>query len=257
MSKNAPLPGFESALAELERAPSFFDERGEVSSALRTAVDRYTGARTGRDERRADVACALRMLGSSDREIAAAVKCDVRTIPHLLATAEQSGRIPALKERLSRLSGEVAEDAALLLKRLLARGLDGEVDADLAAMIKATGIPFGIAVEKHQLLTGGATERIEQIAGAAREEEEAWFARIKQARAEVIEVPSDSASIGNDTVCGQFEPPAKARHGGDTVASADPVPAVDLEQPAAGAGQGAGGVASTAPAAEVRLVQVD
>jgi hypothetical protein len=244
------------ALAELTSAPAFFDERGEPTPSLKTAAERYTGSRAVRDEARVDLVAALRLLGASDRQIARTAGCDVRLIPLLLTEAETRGRIPALKERVSRLAGSNAEDSGLLLRELLNRGLNGEVSPELAAMLKSTATVLGITVEKVQLLTGGATERIEQVAAAGRDEAEAWAASIRRAREAAIEaevvVPIDCESAGKPTEQAQIRCEDHLCHGFDTAATPlatapATAPASILTSSSAQAEGGGGGLANLPP----------
>src|SRR5688572_25837044 len=86
---------------EIAHGPAFFDERGKVTSA----VERYTGERLTKDSQRCAFIAALKILRYSDRAIAELLHCDVRSIPLAVAELEKSGAIPALKERLTALTG--------------------------------------------------------------------------------------------------------------------------------------------------------
>jgi hypothetical protein len=139
------------------------------------AVKRYTGSRSTLDEQRLLMVGALRLLGASDREIESACGCTRRTIPVLLAELERAGRVTPLKERLVQIVGDNAERSSLLLKKLMEQAMDGACDMDLAAMLKAVGSVNCFQLEKFQLLTGQATEIVEQRVAADRDEFERWW----------------------------------------------------------------------------------
>jgi len=197
---------------ELASQPALFSEKGEPTGQL---AERFTGARVELDDERCMAACALRLLGASDRELATALHCDVRSIPFLLASAERSGRIPALKERLTTQIGAAAESSAITLTRLLDDAASGGTSIELAAMIKAVGTSAGITTERYLLLTGCATEIVEHRVAAGREEMEAW-ARANAVQIEVEATPIDSKSSAiapNLIITGGFTPDG---HGNDT-----------------------------------------
>ena len=175
---------------ELSSQPRLFSDKGVPEPSLLKVLN---GSRLERDEQRCLAACALRMLHRSDREIAATLHCDVRSIPLLLAAAEKSGRIPALKERLTLLAGANAETANIALGAFLDAATTGKGDLEDAAMIKSLATAAGISTEKYLLLTGSATEIVEHRIGAGREEMEAW------ARQNAIPIePIDSGSNQNE-----------------------------------------------------------
>lgn len=184
------------------------------------ALPEYNGKRSTLDERKLLYVGALRLLGASDRQIEEAAHVTRRTIPVLLAELEKSGRITPLKERLARATGDNAERANIALRALLDRASDGAGDIDLAAMIKAVSTAAGIATEKYLLLTGQATEIVEQRTGAGREEFETWW------KSQVVPVQAsaspatdlDSAGTPHETEgITQADPP---RDGSDTPPSA-------------------------------------
>lgn len=161
---------------------------------------RLTGKRAASDEERNLFAAALRMIGQSDREIAAAVGCARESIPFLLAEAERSARVRPVKERLARLAESLAERSGIALHRLLNRVEDGVETVDLAAMLKATGTVYGIATDKSQLLTGAPTEILELRVGAGRAEIE-QFCRQNSLPIEATVTAIDSASATKPTEC--------------------------------------------------------
>ncbi len=171
---------------ELSKQPALFSSLGEPTAAL----DRYTGARVANDNDRCLMAAALRLLQASDREIAAAVKCDVRSIPLMLRAAERTGRIPALKDRLVTLVGANAESSSIALQRLLDDSIHFGPTDERAGMIKAVATALGITTEKYLLLTGSATEILEVRVATGREDMEAWA----KANAIPVEVSIDLES---------------------------------------------------------------
>lgn len=173
---------------EIVQGPAFFDSKGQVTDA----VVRYTGGRTTRDPERVAFVGALKLLNYSDRQIAALAKCDVRSISVMVEDLERTGRIPALKERLIGIVGRNAEQTGILVDQLVSEALAGDRTLELSAMLKAAGQVADKLVEKNQLLTGAATERIETVNAAATEEREAWF----RANAIPIEAAVDSESSG-------------------------------------------------------------
>jgi hypothetical protein len=200
-------------------------------------VTRYTGDRTTRDPERVAFVGALKLLNYSDRQIAALSKCDVRSIPVMVEELEKSGRIPALKERLIGIVGRNAEQSGLLVDQLVKEALDGDRTLELSAMLKAAGQVNDKLLEKNQLLTGAATERVETVNGAAAEEREAWF----RANAIPIEVAVDSDSTGNGPIPKE-SPPVKAPDAAQdaelAAAAGDREPAVEAAPAGAQAGGG-------------------
>jgi hypothetical protein len=147
---------------------------------------------------------AMRLLGASDREIEEGCAkrgfgLTRRSIPALLRALERSGRITPLRERLIHWTGDNAEASALVLSQLLGRAADGQVSIELAAMLKAVGTVACFAVEKHQLLTGQATERIETVSDAGRAEIERWMAEVRDVSpandSESAQIPTIHAPI--------------------------------------------------------------
>lgn len=152
-----------------------------VYNGRRSAVDEMTRLKVG----------AMRLLGASDREIEETCHVDHRSIPALLASLEKTGQLPALKERVTLIVGDNAEQSGLLLRRLIAKGMDGEVTMELASMLKAAGAVNNFQVEQFELLNGRATQILEQRAGGGRAEFEAFMRQSGQ----VIDV----ASTANDS----------------------------------------------------------
>lgn len=192
MNKNVTTEVTQTCLelaVELTHGPRFFDDRGNPTDSL----ERYTGSRVTQDAERCLMAGALRLLECSDRQIADALRCDVRSIPLMLRQAEKTGRIPALKDRLAQITGTNAERSQLALASLLNRAADGGCSVDLAAMIKAVATTGGIATQNLQLLTGGPTEILELRVGAGREEIERWARELAiPVDAQVVPTPGRS-----------------------------------------------------------------
>lgn len=202
----------------MEQRTFFEDLRDDLPLSERQLVaqhgERYSGARSD-DEATNLLVGAMRLLGCSDRAIEKKAGVDRRTIPFRLRNLEKAGRIPALKERLLVIVGEVAEQSGIVVSHLLAQVLASPGDADLAAMLRSVGQVNSFAVTQTQLLTGAPTEIVEHRAGAGRAEIEAfWKDAAIPIEAEVVAV--DSASTGKaaePATSGASEPD---RHGGDT-----------------------------------------
>ena len=187
---------------------------------------------------------ALRLLGATDRQIEAACHVTRRSIPVILADLEKTGRVTPLKDRLALLIGDNAERAAIALRELLDQAVDEPASIELAGMIKAVATAVGITVEKHALLTGGATERIETMVGAGRGEIEAW-AREFAIPVESVSRPVDTPSAANPSLSAQTNTLPPMRHTADTSASLTspnaPTPAADpTRSEATGADPGGG-----------------
>lgn len=202
---------------EIAHGPAFFNSKGELTDA----VVRYTGGRVTQDSERCVLAGALRLLHYSDRKIGEALGCDVRSIPLMVRQAEQSGRIPALKERLQAVVGHNAEQSSIVLAQLLDRAAAGEDSIELSAMVKAVGQVNSFQIDKNQLLTGAATEIIEVRVGAGQAEREAW-AKANSIPIEVLTSAVDYESSKNTTKPQKIESNQAERHDFDTQAGSDP-----------------------------------
>lgn len=201
-------------------------------------VQRYTGARSTSDEheQRNLMIGALRLLGASDREIESACGVTRRSIPLILADLEKTGRVTPLKERLSKLVGDNAEQSAIALRILLDKAQQGQESMELSGMIKAVATSLGITVEKLQLLTGAATEIVETRVAAGRDEIEAW-AKQFAIPVEVVASPVDTASAAESPVSAQTPSLPPMRHDDDT-GSADRPDGPTDRPPAEGPGGG-------------------
>lgn len=215
---------------------------------------RYTGERSTspkHDERNLFVG-ALHMLGYSDRQIEQACHAQGfsltrRSIPIIVRDLEHSGRITPQKERLAMQVGDLAELSASALRDLLHRAADGGESVELAAMIKSAATSLGITVEKLQLLTGAATERIEAIVGTGRGEIEAW-AKEFAIPVEATARPVDTQSAANPTLSAQTNTLPPMRHASDTSAQLTspnaPTPAADPNRSEATGADPGGGLSS-------------
>lgn len=199
----AAIPDCVALATSLANQPDFFaGHREELPDSRSTLPDlgspRYTGDRSDDEATNLRVG-AMRMLGMSDRSIERECGVDRRTIPHRLNWLETTRRIPALKDRLSQRTGQIAESSALVLGVLLDRAGGGEVTAELAAMIKAVATAHGITVEKMQLLTGGATERIVHVAGDGRRQTEEFMRDLASVVVEVASVAVEVLPVESES----------------------------------------------------------
>lgn len=237
-----------SVARDLLRQPEFFDfHRAELPDEPETrpslALARYTGARSDDEAVNLRVG-AMRLLGFSDRAIERECGVDRRTIAHRLAWLERARLLPAVKDRVSAITSDLAESSGLALRVLLDRASAGEVNIELAGMIKSVATAHGITVEKMQLLTGAATEILEVRIGAGRADVEAWLA----ANSLPVEVEVDSEATTSSPKHQQTDQIEDTRHAGDTSVAADQAqPAAagpaQPEQAGGGVGVGGGGIA--------------
>lgn len=186
-----------AAIAEsLVSQPALFDIGQEISPAAAAVMatrGRYTGQRSTLDESKTLLVCALRALGCSDRKIAEAAGVARESIPLHLAAGERSGQIRPLKERLVQWVGLLAEESTLAGRDLVAAVRAGDRSEGVTHALRALGPMIGIAVEKHQLVTGQATEIVEQRTAPTHDEFAAWM---RQA-VTVEQVPTQSESVGS------------------------------------------------------------
>ena len=239
-----------NALArEIAHGPELFDKHGKPTSA----VERYTGSRVTNDQERCLVVGALRLLRWSDRQIADAVKCDVRSIPLMVREAEKSGRIPALKERLQGIVGHNAEQSGIVLAQLLDRAAGGSDSVELSAMIKSVGMVNSYQVKDLQLLTGAATEILELRMGAGQAERDAWaLAHAIPIRAEVSAV--DSEPTATSPFPQQNSSVRPGRHEDDTESVRGPSAADQPRSPAPAPAPPGGGGALLSGGLEIKTV---
>ena len=175
--------------------PALFEIPSEASPAARAVVQRgrYTGERSTLDESKTLLVCALRALGCSDRKIAEAAGVARESIPLHLAAGEASGRIRPLKERLVSWVGLLAEESTLAARDLVASVRAGDRSEGITHALRALGPMVGISVEKHQLLTGQATEIVEQRTAPTHEEFAAWM----KTAVTIEGAPTQSESVGS------------------------------------------------------------
>ena len=239
------------AIAEsLVSQPALFDIGPNVSPAAQAVVatrGRYTGERSTLDESKTLLVCALRALGCSDRKIAEAAGVARESIPLHLAAGERSGQIRPLKERLQQWVGLLAEESTVAARDLVAAVRAGDRSEGVTMALRALGPMVGIAVEKHQLLTGQATEIIEQRSAPNHDEFAAWM----RSAVAVETVPSQSESVGSAHVAVDLQAlttlGAGAGAGLVAQSAGDPVPVGAADQsPGDGREQGEGGVAPSA-----------
>ena len=138
--------------------------------------------------------------------------------------------------------------SSLLLRALMEKGMDGEVSVELAAMIKSVGSVNCFQVEKFQLLTGQATEIVEQRNGAGREEFDRWL------KESALAVPAqvDSESTGGGAITGGLvaDLPAVTAAPRQDVGDQDEVTGAAAGMEQAGGGSDGGGVGCTPTVSE-------
>lgn len=159
----------------------------------------------------------------------------------MVREAEKAGRIPALKERLQILVAQNAEQSGIVLAQLLQKAARGTDSLELSAMLKAIGQVNAFQVDKHQLLTGAATEILEVRMGAGQEERLAW------AKAHSIPLePVDSDSTGTSPEPQQTAMLSPARPTDDTLTAA-PTGQPAVADPVAAAAKPPGGGVALSP----------
>ena len=139
------------------------------------AAKEYTGERSTMDDQRLLMVGALHYLGATDRDIAKSCGCSRHSIPLIIEALEKSGRVAPLKERLLLAVSRLAEKSGRALGELLDEVQDGKRTLELASMVKAVGQVHSFQIEKYQLLTGQATERIDTVVGVGRAEIESFL----------------------------------------------------------------------------------
>lgn len=168
------------------------------SGALLPAVRRpHTGAIVTRDESKVLLVAALRSLGLSDRRIAAMANVARESIGPIMIDAERRGLVRPLKQRLAESIGFLAEESTSAAREMVQCLRDGDRSEGVTQALRALGPIVGIAAEKMQLLTGGATEIVETRAGRSETDEAAFLQRLRSGSVEVDTVtprPTDSES---------------------------------------------------------------
>lgn len=119
----------------------------EADTVQAARIFAFSGRTTcnGKHEARALTMAAMRLAGISKRKIARSLECSRNTIDAVMDHLERAGKIEPLKERLPRLLGATAEDAAERARELIQ---DGEVSTEVASMLKALGVIAGIGSDK-------------------------------------------------------------------------------------------------------------
>ena len=186
-----------SAAEAVSNQPMLFDaavipldlELGRAAARLE-----HTGAIATRDEARVMAIAACKLAGLSDKETAGKIGCSRNTVAAVMEQLERRGRIPGLQERLAHALGRVAESSALELHRLID---NGEWDMETAGAVRSLGVAMGIATEKLQLVTGQATQIVEQRWGApSADAVKEWETKLRQVFGPIIDT-TDCQSNGS------------------------------------------------------------
>jgi transposase-like protein len=141
----------ESLVREVESQPELFDAPedreilAEAKRSLSGGIFAFTGSTVQKDERRALQIAILRLSGTSKREIARRIGCSRNVIDAVIEQLERAGKIEPLKDRLPRLLGAMAEDAAERARDLIH---DGDISNQTAGMLKSLGVLAGIGADK-------------------------------------------------------------------------------------------------------------
>jgi hypothetical protein len=134
------------SLFDGEDAPIDYQTVTEAKAISEGAVFVYTGSTVSMNEQKAMAIAIMRLSGVPKREIARRCQCSRHVIDLVLEQLEQAGKIAPLRERLPRLLGQVAEDAAEAAREIIHAGV---IDAPTAAYLKALGVLSGIGADKH------------------------------------------------------------------------------------------------------------
>jgi hypothetical protein len=134
------------SLFDGDDAPIDYQTVTEAKAISEGAVFVYTGSTVSRNEQKAMAIAIMRLSGVPKREIARRCQCSRHVIDLVLEQLEQAGKIAPLRERLPRLLGQVAEDAAEAAREIIHAGV---IDAPTAAYLKALGVLSGIGADKH------------------------------------------------------------------------------------------------------------
>jgi hypothetical protein len=234
------------AAAELVSQPELFggpvEDPRVAGAALLPAVRRpHTGAVVTRDEGKVLTVAALRTLGLSDRRIAAMAGVARESIGPIMQEAERRGLVRPLKERLASAVGMLAEESTAAARELVQDLRDGDRSEGVTMALRALGPIVGIAAEKMQLLTGGATEIVETRAGRSETDEAEFLARLRSGSVpvEAVEVrPADSESDAQPRNPLVPNGPVAGDTAGDTGPAAQAVSGCPSGCPVEGAGGG-------------------
>ena len=163
-----------------------------------------TGKIASRDDATAMAIAVCKLAGLGNAETAKRVGVSHHTVRNVLRILEDSGRIPSASQRLASQLGEMAESASNEIAKLIDEA-DGAWTPASAGAVRALGVAVGIAVDKHQLLTGQATAIIEQRVGApSADAVREWETKLRQVFGPVLDVETtttDSQSDVNQPKC--------------------------------------------------------
>ena len=139
--------------AESEQPALFAPEQLPDAQALETAVKEYchTGKIATKDHQRAEMVLTHYLQSGSLRATASVMGCSPRTIHRMLEAFAASGKLAALKERLSHRLGLILELSA-----------DDMVDKAERGELKLSPIDYAVLLDKRLLLGGQATSITEQ-----------------------------------------------------------------------------------------------
>lgn len=177
---------------ELHKQPHLFD-CSSIPVDLPVLRGAKSYARTGKiavkDEARALAVAACKLAGLSDRETERRTGVSATTVPGVMRALEATGRIPSAQQRLTQNLSELAESSAAEMQRLI-RDADGHWSASNAGALRSLSIAMGIAVDKGQLLTGQATQIVEQRSGPTLDQVAEWEGKLRQVFGQVVNLPS-------------------------------------------------------------------
>jgi hypothetical protein len=207
----------------LATSPFLFPENANFSErqAIQEKAGEYTGDRFF-SQRPADYKTAVDLLaaGAGVKTVARLVGCSVNTVRAI--RRREGFSVDTLREKTVRALAEFVADASERLR--------DEVN-DLPAA--ALAVPLGIATEKLQLLSGGATARVEVLQVAPVDAFAAYIESLPAAEPAAIGLSAESAPQKGPPGAGESQASAGAFGGGDM-----PSPALPLS----------GGVSATHPA---------
>ena len=129
---------------DLFGAAFFAESEADLIRAARTY--RHNGERVGADQARCAAIVAAKTLGWSDRRIAETLHVSRNSISHAVRALEQAGSLEPVKDRVMRSVAELTEVTLGRLREVL--DSDGDLDPDLAGLIKSLWIGGGIGADK-------------------------------------------------------------------------------------------------------------
>jgi hypothetical protein len=140
---------------EEQRQPALFLPKDLPEAPVLVAAAKrfvHSGKITCKDEEWASLIVTTYLANGSLRKTARRLNISPNTIKGVLTVAEESGKLDALKQRLSAKLGLTVELATDLLIEKLE---EGSVQANVLPIV------IGVCVEKKELLDGNATQRVE------------------------------------------------------------------------------------------------